>query len=113
MWFVSPKGQGDVTTTTSPGISAYFVNQSGAFTEDVNASDPMGCTITYEYDPGGSPGGVAGDAPVPASGGRRLATARDAAEEDDDREPHGRQSYSVGPDVSLTGAAGGGLAACS
>jgi hypothetical protein len=67
MWFVSPKGQGIVTTMTSPGISAYFVNQSGAFTEDVNPSDPMGCTITYEYDPGGSPGGVAGDVPVPAS----------------------------------------------
>ncbi len=68
MWFVSPKGHGIVTTMTSPGISAYFINESGiGFTEDVNASDPMGCTITYEYDPGGSPGGVAGDVPVPTS----------------------------------------------
>lgn len=64
----SPQGEGKVTTMPSSGISASFVGQGGiVYSENVGANDSTGCTITYEYDPGGSVGGVAGDQPVPVS----------------------------------------------
>jgi hypothetical protein len=63
----SPAGQGAVTTMPSSGISASFVGGGAglAYREQVSASDPTGCTITYAYDPSGSAGGAAGDVPVP------------------------------------------------
>lgn len=64
----SPQGMGSVTTNTSSGISATFVGQGGiAYREQVGANDATGCTITYQYDSGGSVGGVAGDAKVPVN----------------------------------------------
>jgi hypothetical protein len=64
----SPPGRGAVTTMPSSGISASFLGAGGVvYREDVGASDPTGCTITYAYDPGGSVGGVAGDSPVPVT----------------------------------------------
>jgi hypothetical protein len=64
----SAMGQGTVTKMASSGISASFVGQGGVvFREQAGSNDPMGCTITYEYDPSGSIGGVAGDSPVPTS----------------------------------------------
>jgi hypothetical protein len=58
----SPQGQGIVTTATSSGISASFVVPGGMVFRAQG-----GCTITYQYDPGGSVGGVAGDSPVPTN----------------------------------------------
>jgi hypothetical protein len=63
----SPSGQGAVTTMTSTGITATFATQGGVYREQAGTSDPTGCTITYEYDPSGSVGGIAGDMPVPTS----------------------------------------------
>jgi hypothetical protein len=66
----SAQGQGAVTPMTSTGVSASFVGQGGiVFREQAGAMvggkmDP-GCTITYQYDPTGSVGGLAGDQPVP------------------------------------------------
>ena len=52
----------------SSGISASFAGGGGGvFREEAGSTDPMGCTITYEYDPFGTTGGVAGDQPVPTS----------------------------------------------
>lgn len=69
----SPQGKGIVTTMPSTGVSASFSGPAGSFREEPGNGDP-GCTITYEYDQGGSVGGVAGDATVPVmppiAGGR-------------------------------------------
>jgi hypothetical protein len=64
----SPQGQGTVTMKPSSGVSATFAGMGGiVFREQAGTNDPTGCTITYEYDPTGSTGGVAGDQPVPTS----------------------------------------------
>lgn len=63
----SPGGQGTVTTMTSTGVSASFIGQGGiAYREDASSTD-KGCTITYQYDPDGTVGGIGGDVPVPVS----------------------------------------------
>lgn len=74
----SPSGKGIVTATTSggdggsmggvTGITATFIGKGGIrYSEQAGGSDPTGCTLTYEYDPEGSVGGIAGDSPVPVS----------------------------------------------
>lgn len=62
---------GTVTAMTSTGVSGTFVGPGGTYREQAGAmvngmADP-GCTVTYDYDSGGSVGGVGGDAPVPVS----------------------------------------------
>jgi hypothetical protein len=71
----SQQGAGTVTANTSSGISATFVGKGGiVYREQAGPNDMTGCTITYQYDPTGSVGGLAGDQPVPTmppiAGGR-------------------------------------------
>jgi hypothetical protein len=68
LWFTSQRGL-PVTTMPTSHVAAYFTSSTRgvAFSAGANENDVVGCTITYEYDPGGSLGGLAGDTPVPAS----------------------------------------------
>ncbi len=75
LWFTSQRGL-PVTTMPTSHVAAYFTSSTSgvAFSAGANENDVVGCTITYEYDPGGSFGGVAGDVPVPV--GPPIAAGR-------------------------------------